>query len=175
MTHNWGLFGVRAIIAGLAAASMADAGRALYQMLSGFPPVNWSISGRWFLMVFQGEPYVPNIGMAPSLPHEWLAGHIAYYTISLVFAGLYLFCLSQIFHRKPGLGNGLMFGLITLVFPLFVQMPAMGLGVLALNAPTTVLVLLRTLVHHASFGLGLALGAMLAERVFPGRIPSKSG
>jgi hypothetical protein len=164
--YNWVTFVISTIIAGLVAASMADAGRYLYQLLSGFPPVDWSVSGRWFLMVLNGEPYVPNIRLAPALPYELLVGHFAYYSISLVFAGLYLLCLKNIFQRKPNLGNGLMFGLITLFFPLFVQMPAMGMGVLALNVPTTLLVLMRTVVHHSSFGIGLALGAIFADRLF---------
>jgi hypothetical protein len=168
MKYNWVSFTISTIIAGLVAASMADAGRSLYQLLSGFPPVDWSVSGRWFLMVLNGEPFVPNIRIAPVLPYELLVGHLAYYTISLVFSGIYLFCLEKFFHRKPSLGNGLMFGLITLFFPLFIQMPAMGMGVLALNTPTTFLVLMRTVVHHSSFGFGLALGAMLAVRIFSG-------
>ena len=75
------------LVTGLAGATAADAGRTLYQWATGFPPVNWSVTGRWFLMVLQGQPYVPGIGTAPSLPHELIAGHAAYYTISVVFAG----------------------------------------------------------------------------------------
>ena len=169
MKHNWALFIFRSLIAGLAAATAADAGRTLYQLATGFPPVNWSVSGRWFLMVLSGQPYVPDIGAAPALPHELLAGHIAYYTISMVFAAAYLFALSQIFERKPSVRNGLLFGWITMIFPFFVQMPAMGMGVLASNTATPVLIMLRTLVHHSSFGLGLALGALLADRMLTNR------
>ena len=61
MKHNWALFIFRSLIAGLAAATAADAGRTLYQLATGFPPVNWSVSGRWFLMVLSGQPYVPDI------------------------------------------------------------------------------------------------------------------
>lgn len=166
MRGKWARFTITTIVGSLAAASMADAGRSLYESLSGFPPVNWSVSGRWFLMVLKSEPYVPNIATATKLPNELLAGHVGYYTISIVFAGIYLFCLDKIFHRKPSLGNGLAFGLITLIFPLFLQMPAMGMGILALHAPTTMLVLMRTVVHHLSFGFGLALGVIVAEKIF---------
>ena len=169
MKHNWALFIFRSLIAGLAAATAADAGRTLYQLATGFPPVNWSVSGRWFLMVLSGQPYVPDIGAAPALPHELLAGHVAYYTISVLFAATYLFALSRTFERKPSLRNGLLFGWITMIFPFFVQMPAMGMGVLALNTEIPGLIMLRTFVHHSSFGIGLALGALLADRMFPAR------
>lgn len=148
------------LVTGLAGATAADVGRTLYQWVTGFPPVNWSITGRWFLMVLQGQPYVPGIGTAPSLPHELLAGHAAYYTIAVVFAGVYL-TLLKLMKRQPTLWNGLVFGWVTMVFPFFVQMPLMGSGVLASATATPWLVIGRTLVHHSSFGLGLALGALV--------------
>lgn len=148
------------LVTGLAGATAADVGRTLYQWVTGFPQVNWSITGRWFLMVLQGQPYVPGIGTAPSLPHELLAGHAAYYTIAVVFAGVYL-TLLKLMKRQPTLWNGLVFGWVTMVFPFFVQMPLMGSGVLASATATPWLVIGRTLVHHSSFGLGLALGALV--------------
>jgi hypothetical protein len=87
----------------------------------------------------------------------------------MVFAAIYLLSLSQIFKRKPSVRNGLLFGWITMIFPFFVQMPAMGMGILASNTATPVLIMLRTLVHHSSFGLGLALGALLADRILSDR------
>ena len=52
-----------------------------------------------------------------------------------------------------------------MAFPFLVQMPLMGLGVFASLTPTPWILLGRTLVHHTGFGLGLALGAMLADAV----------
>jgi len=152
------------LVTGLAGATAADVGRTLYQWATGFPPVNWSVTGRWFLMMLQGQPYVPGIGTAPSLPHELIAGHAAYYTISVAFAGVYLMVL-KLTKREPGLLNGLAFGLVTMAFPFLVQMPLMGMGVFASATAMPVLIIGRTLVHHSSFGLGLALGAMAAGRI----------
>jgi hypothetical protein len=151
------------LVTGLAGATAADIGRTIYQALTGFPPVNWSITGRWFLMVLQGEPYVPNIGQAASLPGELVVGHVAYYTISVVFAAAYL-TLLMLMKRKPSLLSGLLFGWVTMVFPFLVQMPLMGMGVLASATATPWLIIGRTLVHHSSFGLGLAVGAFVMRR-----------
>ena len=156
---------VRIICAALMAPTAADIGRTIYQWVTGFPPVNWSITGRWFLMVLQGQPYVPDMATAPSLPNELIAGHAAYYTISLIFAAAYVIGL-RVAGRRPSLLNGLVFGWATLVFPFLVQMPLMGMGVLASATSMQGLIIGRTLVHHSSFGLGLALGAMLADGVF---------
>ena len=151
---------LRAIVTGFAGATAADFGRTIYQAITGFPPVNWSITGRWFLMVLRGEPYVPEIGAAAALPHELLAGHVAYYTISVAFAAAYLILL-RLMKREPSLWSGLLFGWVTMAFPFLVQMPLMGMGVFASATATPALIIGRTLVHHSSFGLGLALGAML--------------
>ncbi|WP_395687799.1 DUF2938 family protein [Aestuariivirga sp.] len=154
-----------AIITAAVAATTADAGRFVYQAISGMAPVNWSVSGRWFLMVLSGQPFVPDMAAAPALPHELLAGHAAYYTISLVFAAAYLLLLDRVWKHPPSLLNGLAFGWVTMIFPFFIQMPAMGMGVFASHTATPLLIVLRTLVHHSSFGLGLALGAMAAGRI----------
>jgi hypothetical protein len=55
-------------------------------------------------------------------------------------------------------------------FPLLVQMPLMGMGVFAIDTATPGLIVMRTLVHHSSFGLGLALGALLADKLFRWRL-----
>ena len=47
---------LRILITGLAGATAADIGRTVYQWVTGFPAVNWSLTGRWFLMVLQGQP-----------------------------------------------------------------------------------------------------------------------
>jgi hypothetical protein len=152
------------LVTGLAGATAADVGRTVYQALTGFPPVNWSITGRWFLMVLGGLPYVSNIGAAPALPHELLAGHVAYYTISVIFAGVYLLLLRTM-KREPSLWNGLLFGWVTMAFPFLVQMPLMGMGVFASATAMPGLIIGRTLMHHSSFGLGMAAGAMVTRRI----------
>ena len=158
----------RIIVTGLAAATAGDVGRTIFQGFTGFPPVNWSITGRWFLMVLQGQPYVADIAMAMPQPNELLAGHAAYYTISMVFAAIYLIVL-KLAKREPTLWNGLLFGWLTMVFPFVVQMPLMGMGVMASETATPGLIMLRTLVHHSCFGLGLGLGAMAMDMLMPRR------
>jgi hypothetical protein len=50
-------------------------------------------------------------------------------------------------------------GVGTVVFPLFVMQPAMGLGVAASRTPAPLKNCLRSVVNHAVFGLGLFLSA----------------
>jgi hypothetical protein len=108
---------------------------------------------------------VPGIATAAALPHELLAGHLAYYTISIIFAAAYLAGIALL-RRGPTLSNGLVFGLATIPFPSLVLMPLMGMGLFVTDTATPGLIVMRTLVHHSSFGLGLALGAHLADFLF---------
>lgn len=155
----------RIVIIALAAATFADIGRTLYGWLTGTPGANWSLSGRWFLMVFQGHPFTPNIAAEPALPFEYPVGYGAYYAVSLIFAAAYMMLFEGLLRRPLGLRNGLAFGLATIVFPLLVQMPAMGSGFFGLNTPMPLAIFGRTLVQHSCFGLGLGAGAVLAAQL----------
>jgi hypothetical protein len=156
---------LRIIVIALVAATFADIGRTLYGWLTGTPGANWALSGRWFLMVFDGHPFTPNIAAEPPLPFEYAVGYGAYYAVSLIFAAAYVILFEAILRRPAGLRNGLAFGLATIVFPLLVQMPAMGSGFFGLNTPMPLAIFGRTLVQHSCFGLGLGAGALLASRL----------
>lgn len=160
---------LRIIVIALVAATFADIGRTLYGWLTGTPGANWSLSGRWFLMVFEGHPFTPNIATEPALPHEYAVGYSAYYAVSLVFAAAYLIVFEGVLRRPLGLVNGLAFGLATIVFPLLVQMPAMGSGFFGLKTQMPLAIFGRTLVQHTCFGLGLGAGALIASRLVNGR------
>lgn len=162
--HGPGAWLFRILCAGVAAPIAANLARLVYRTITGLPPVDWSITGRWFLMVLSGQPYAPGIGTAAPLPHELLVGTLGYHLISITFAAVYLIGLALI-GRRETFANGLVFGWVTMAFPFLVQMPLMGLGVFASLTPTPWILLGRTLVHHTGFGLGLALGAMLADAV----------
>lgn len=154
---------LRIVLIALAAASFADIGRAAYCWLTGTPVANWALSGRWFLMVFNGHFVTPDIAAEPALPFEYAVGFSAYYAVSLIFASAYLIIFEVLLRRQLGFLNGLAFGLATIVFPLLVQMPAMGSGVFGLKSQIPLALFGRTLVQHACFGLGLGAGAVLAH------------
>lgn len=159
----------RIVVIALTAATFADIGRALYGWLTGTPGANWTLSGRWFLMVFEGHPVTPNIAAEPALPFEYTVGYGAYYVVSLAFAAAYLTLFEGLLKRPLGLLNGLAFGLSTIVFPLLVQMPAMGSGFFGLKTQMPLAIFGRTVVQHSCFGLGLGAGALLAAYLINSR------
>lgn len=155
----------RIVVIALAAATFADIGRTLYGWLTGTPGANWSLSGRWFLMVFEGHPFTSDIGAEPPQPFEYPVGYGAYYAVSMAFAAAYLILFEFFLKRPLGLLNGFIFGLATIVCPLLLQMPAMGMGFFGLNTQMPLAIFGRTLVQHSCFGLGLGAGALLAANL----------
>ena len=63
-------------------------------------------------------------------------------------------------YSSPTLMPALIFGIVTVGFPLFVMHPAFGLGLAASKAPNPMQARLRSLINHVVFGFGLYLSAL---------------
>jgi hypothetical protein len=63
----------------------------------------------------------------------------------------------------------LLFGIVTVVFPLFIMQPAFGLGIAASKAPNPVQARLRSLMNHVVFGIGLYLSAQVLSSLIEAR------
>jgi hypothetical protein len=57
--------------------------------------------------------------------------------------------------RTPTLAPALLFGMGTVILPLFVMQPAMGAGVASSRTKTPILNCIKSLGNHTVFGLGL--------------------
>lgn len=68
--------------------------------------------------------------------------------------------------QRPTLLPALLTGMATVVFPLFLMQPAMGLGIAARKTPTPLRNCLKSLLNHSVFGLGLFLAANLQGLFF---------
>lgn len=159
----------RILFAAIGGAMMGNLMRPVFEAVSGSPPVNWSVSGRWFLLALSGHPFVANITAEAPFPGELYVGYGAYYVVSIVFAAVYVTMLHGWMKRPSNLVTGLLFGWATLVFPLLLQMPGMGFGIAGSESPAQIMIVSRALVHHTSFGIGLAIGCWLADRTMSRR------
>ena len=154
----------RIILAAIGGAVMGDLMRPVFDAISGAAPVNWAVSGRWFILALGGHPFVADIRTEAALPYEFAVGQIAYYVTSMIFAAFYVGFLYIWARRTSNLATGLIFGWATLVFPLLLQMPGMGFGIAGSANPAQATLVARALVHHTSFGLGLGIGCWVADR-----------
>ena len=57
-------------------------------------------------------------------------------------------------------GGSMLYGICTVVFPLFIMQPSFGLGIAASRTPNPTQVRLKSLVTHTVFGVGLYVCAL---------------
>lgn len=156
---------IQTLVIAVTAWMLSTLARNIYLFMIDSPPVNWGITGRWVAMVAQGKFYTPSMSQEPSVMHEELIGLALNWTTTYLFAVGYFILIKYILNIPFRLGNGLLCGLILIIFPFFVQFPSMGIGVVGLDAPNPWEVFGRAVVTHISFGLGMGAGGILSSHI----------
>lgn len=152
-------------LVGAGATAVLDAWGLLLQRL-GVPASNFALVGRWVGHLARGRIAHAAIAKAEPVPHESGLGWLIHYAVGVALAGLLVAVQGIGWVRQPSLQPALVFGVATVVLPLFVLQPAMGAGLASSRTPTPVKNCLRSLVNHAVFGAGLYVAALtLGEAV----------
>jgi len=115
------------------------------------------VLGRWFVILLHGQFYVPHIAQQPPVSHEHFIGLLLHQFTAFVFVVLYL-CVMRGKSLIAHFYGGPLFGVLLAIFPLFFQLPSMGLGFLAWKSGQQPLIIARVFVSHFFLGLGLAIG-----------------
>jgi hypothetical protein len=122
---------------------------------------DYGLLGRWVgSMLATGTFAHKSIGRAAPVPFEKAIGWLVHYATGIAFTSMLFAFIGMQWLQTPTLAPALLMGLATIAFPLFVMQPAFGLGVAARLSPNPRKALLRSLLNHLSFGLGLYLGAV---------------
>ena len=149
------------LAAGIGACLIFDLWQRIFAIATGIPPSNWAMVGRWLLGVLSGKGLVArDLAAQPAYPNEAAAGWALHYIVAVGYAVLYA-ALMQAGWLRAGLGDGLVFGLLSVVVPWLFFMPALGNGVMARLSPNPPLACVVALVMHAVFGLALGSGFAL--------------
>ena len=148
------------VVVGVGATVVSDLWNLLLKRAFGIPSLNLCYLGRWLLHMPAGTFVHSSIAAAAPKAHECVVGRAAHYTIGVVFALALVTITSGEWLARPTLLPALLVGVVTLVFPLFLMQPALGLGVASSRAPKPALARLKSLMTHLSFGLGLYLCAL---------------
>jgi hypothetical protein len=149
------------VVAGVTATLFMDLWQRLLHAVAGIPPSNWALVGRWFVQASRGTFFHDAIAKKPEAKHELAIGWAGHYATGIVYGVVYVLMIVEFLGLLPSIRNGLVFGVVSVVVPWFFFMPAMGVGVLAKNAPNRPLACGLALAGHTVFGVGLAVGAML--------------
>lgn len=150
---------LRVVTLGIGATAVMDLWLLLLKSL-GVPTLNFSLLGRWVGHMPRGQWAHAAIVKASPVPGELALGWTTHYATGLAFAALLVAWLGPQWLRTPTLAPALLFGMVTVVLPLFVMQPAMGAGVASSRTKTPMLNCLKSLGNHTVFGFGLYVASL---------------
>ena len=150
---------LRVVALGIGATAVMDLWLLLLKAL-GVPTLNFTLLGRWVGHMPHGQWAHAAIAKAPPVQGELALGWTIHYATGLAFAALLVGWVGPQWLRTPTLAPALLFGMVTVVLPLFVMQPAMGAGVASSRTKTPVLNCLKSLGNHSVFGFGLYVGSL---------------
>ena len=153
-------FLARAALIGAGATVLMDLWAALQRVVFGVPSLEYGLVGRWLAHIPKGRLAHESITAAPPIRGEGIIGWCAHYAIGIAFAALLIAVWGLAWAREPSLLPAMIVGLATVIAPLFVMQPALGLGVAASRTPRPNVARLRSALTHAVFGFGLYAAAL---------------
>ncbi|WP_120512747.1 DUF2938 domain-containing protein [Photobacterium salinisoli] len=154
-------FILRAIALGVGATLVMDLWALFLKVCFKIPSLNYSMVGRWIGHFPKGQFAHANIGKAEPVAGETLLGWTAHYAIGICFAAVLLWGWGLEWAASPTLLPALIVGVLTVVAPFFLMQPGMGAGVAASKTPHPNTARLRSLLAHASYGVGLYLTGII--------------
>jgi len=156
---------LNAVAIGVGASLLMDAWNLLLKRALGIPSLNYCLLGRWLLHMPEGTFIHSSIAAAPPRRFECAVGWFAHYTIGVVLALVFLALAPGDWPARPTVLPALLYGIGTVVFPLFVLQPSLGLGIASSKTPKPAQARLKSLVTHVVFGVGLYLCAVALSRL----------
>jgi hypothetical protein len=150
-----------AVVMGLGATLTFDLWCQFLRYAFKITPSNICLVGRWLRYMPQGTFRHANIASTPPKSAECIVGWIAHYLIGVAFALLFVALAGDEWLQRPAPIPAILFGLITVLAPLFIMQPLFGLGFAASRTADPRAARARSLMNHAAFGVGLYLFALI--------------
>jgi hypothetical protein len=114
-----------AILIGVAATALMDVWLLALSTI-GMPVTNWALVGRWVGLMRKGQFTHTSIGQTPGIRGEHTLGWITHYAVGIAYALALLLLVGADWARQPTFLPALLFGLATVVVPLFVSSQPWG-------------------------------------------------
>lgn len=157
---------IGAVVVGIGATLFMDLWAVFLKRAFDIASSNYCLVGRWLCHMVNGTFKHSSIAAAVQKPAECAIGGLAHYTIGVLFALALVALATPQWLLSPTPMPALIFGIVTVGFPLFVMHPAFGLGLAASKAPNPWQARLRSLMNHAVFGGALYLSALVVNSIF---------
>ena len=150
------------ILVGIGATLLMDLWNLLLKRGFGIASLNYCLLGRWVGHMPSGVFRHASIAASPPRSHECTVGWMAHYSIGVMLALVFVAVFAPAgWLARPTLLPALLYGLATVVFPLFVMQPSLGLGIASSRTPHPARARLKSLGTHLVFGLGLYVAALV--------------
>ena len=152
--HIW-----TAVAIGTGATLLMDFWNFGLKRIFGIPSLNYCMLGRWVRHMpktFRHEA----IAAAQPKPHECISGWAAHYSIGISLAFGFVLLTPEQWLAHPSLAPAVLYGVATVIFPMFVMQPSLGLGVASSRAPRPMQARVKSLATHTIYGVGLYASAL---------------
>jgi len=156
------------IVLGLGATAFMDLWAAMQRRFMGVPSLSYCMVGRWVAHIPNGRLIHQTIADARRVENECALGWTVHYAIGVMFAGLLLAIWGTDWILAPSFMPAIIVGLGTVLAPFLILQPGMGAGLAASKTPKPNVSRFRSLVAHASFGLGLYVCGVIIAAVNQG-------
>jgi len=150
---------VAAVVVGVGATLLMDAWNLMLKRAFGIRSLDYCLLGRWIRHMPTAFRHV-SIAAAAKRRGECGVGWVAHYSIGVSLAMVFVLFPAGDWLMRPTLLPALLFGLVTVIFPLFVLQPALGLGIASSRAANPLQARAKSVATHVVFGLGLYLCAV---------------
>ena len=157
---------VRTLLIGVGATMTMDIWAALLRKF-GVPSLNFAFLGRWIGHLPEGRFLHESIANAPPVRGELMLGWGAHYAIGISFAALLVSTFGLRWARSPSLLPALFIGIVTVVAPLLILQPALGLGIASSKTATPLFNCIKSIGTHTVYGFGLYVAALGVAALIP--------
>lgn len=150
--------GLQIVGVGVCACVIFDLWQLAFQRLTGIPPTNWALVGRWSInLVTEGQLIAHNLEAQPEKQNELAVGWFVHYSVAVAYATIYALLMSTN-KLTAGLTDGLLFGVVSVIVPWLIFLPCLGKGIMGRLTPNPQLVCALALMMHSLFGVAVGLG-----------------
>ena len=143
------------VIIGIVSCIVMDLWQRLLKLLYSINPSDWSVVGRWFVLVVSDRQiYNPTIDQVAPIKNELMIGWIVHYSVAILYS-IFFYILLEHGICTASLINGIIFGLISVVVPWFFFMPVLGKGFLGMKTPSPLMACSLAVGSHIAIGASI--------------------
>ena len=143
------------VIIGIVSCVVMDLWQRLLKLLYSINPSDWSVVGRWFVLVVSDRQiYNPTIDQVAPIKNELIIGWIVHYSVAILYS-IFFYILLENGICSASLINGIIFGLISVVVPWFFFMPVLGKGFLGMKTPSPLMSCSLAVGSHIAIGASI--------------------